>query len=124
MTASRWGVVGQQIRQQYAYARNMVADVLDGKQRMNGRLDSRSRLYAAAARQTYTNIRRREMATAGFAFEQNILGAADEHCPDCLNENDRGWVPIGSLSAPGTRRCLGQCRCWIAYVKTFSEAAA
>lgn len=110
MNASRWGTVGQQIRQQYAYARNMVQDVLDGKQRMNGRLDSRSRLYAQAARQTFTAIQRRERMLLGFTHERNVLGES-EHCPDCASETDRGWVPMGILSLPGTRRCRVNCAC-------------
>lgn len=123
MTASRWGTVGQFIRQQYAYARQMVADVLDGKQRMNGRLDARARQYAQSGRATYENIRRREMAQAGMAFERNVLHA-EESCGQCLAESERGWVPIGTLSPVGMRTCRGNCKCTIAFARTRSEAEA
>lgn len=123
MNSQRWGMVGQQIRQQYAYARTMVADVLEGRQRMNGRLDARARLYAQASRTTYENTRRREMARLGMAFEQNILHAS-ESCDGCLSASDAGWVPIGTLPAVGSRTCRLACRCTLAFAASRSEAEA
>lgn len=121
MTSSRWGTVGQLVRQQYAYARQMVADVLDGKQRMNGRLDARARQYANSGRTTYENIRRREMAQAGMAFEWNVLHA-DESCPECLQQADLGPVPIGTLVPIGSRICRSACKCTLAFSATRGEA--
>lgn len=122
MTQARWGTVGQVVRQQYAYARQMVADVLDGKQRMNGRLDARARQYANSGRSTYENVRRREMAKLGMAFERNVLHA-DESCAACLQQTGLGAVPIGTLSPIGSRTCRSACKCTIAYSATMSEAA-
>jgi hypothetical protein len=122
MTPERNGFVGSQVKIQYQYARQMVGDVLDGRQRLNGRLDSRARMYGQAARQTYTDIRRRESARNGMSFERNHLGAA-EHCASCVGETARGWVPIGSLIPPGRRTCRASCRCSLAYAETMSEAA-
>lgn len=123
MTQVRWGTVGQQIRQQYAYARQMVADVLDGKQRMNGRLDARAKQYASAARTTYENTRRREMARLGMSWEKNLLHAS-ESCGQCLAESGLGWVPIGTLAPVGSRTCRSACRCTLAFSATMSEAEA
>jgi hypothetical protein len=123
MTQSRWGYVGSVIREQYAYARQMVADVLDGKQRMNGRLDARARQYANSGRTTYENIRRREMALAGMAYELNVQHS-DEGCEECVAASDRGWVPIGTLPPVGARICRGACLCTLAFAATRSEAEA
>lgn len=123
VTQSKWGTVGQLIRQQYAYARQMVADVLEGRQRMNGRLDSRSRMYASSARTTYENIRRREMAALGFSFEVNVQHS-QEGCRECVAASDLGPVPVGTLPPIGGRQCRSMCLCTITFSATRSEAEA
>lgn len=123
MDASRWGTVGQQIRTQYAYARQMVADVLDGRQRLNGRLDARARQYGQAARSLYENTRRRQGAAAGLSFEQNHLHAS-ESCAQCIAMSARGRVPIGTLIPIGQRTCRGGCRCTLSFHRTATDAEA
>lgn len=117
MTPSRWGVVGQQIRTQYAYLTRFADDVLSGRQRMNGRMDARARQYGQASRTLYENIRRRTSAEAGFRFERNVLHPAD-HCNQCLNQTSLGIVPIGTLVPVGRRTCRSQCRCTLAYSRS------
>jgi len=114
MTPERWGFVGYQIRVQYQYARQFAADVMSGRQRQNGRMDARARMYGQAARSTYENIRRRESGTAGLRYERNVLHAS-ESCGGCLNASEQGWVPIGTLPPVGSRTCRGNCRCTLAY---------
>lgn len=123
VTQARWGTVGQLIRQQYAYARQMVADVLEGRQRMNGRLDARSRMYAAAGRTAYENIRRREMAALGYAFEVNVQHS-QEGCRECVAASDLGPVPIGTLPPIGSRQCRSMCLCTISFSRTRQDAEA
>ena len=123
MDASRWGLVGQQIRVQNLYARQMIADVLNGKQPMNGRLDARARMYGQSARTLYENIRRRESARAGLTFEQNHLHAK-ESCEQCIAMTRQGRVPIGTLIPVGQRTCRASCRCTLSYSRTMSEVAA
>lgn len=117
MGPAEWGQVGQRIRTQYAYARQMIGDILDGRQRVNGRLDARARQYGQAARATYERIRGPQSAGAGMQFERNVLGAA-EHCDSCVNQTAQGWVPIGTLVPVGSRSCRGNCRCTISYSRT------
>lgn len=124
MDASRWGVAGQQIRTQYAYARQMIADVLDGKQRLNGRLDMRARQYGQAARSLYENTRRRQAADdTAVHFEQNHLHAS-ESCGQCIAMSARGRVPIGTLIPIGQRTCRQQCRCTLSFHRTATDAEA
>lgn len=124
MDASRWGVVGQQVRVQYAYLARFTDDVLAGRQRMNGRMDARARQYGQASRTLYENIRRRESGDAGFRYERNELHPAD-HCEQCVNQTALGTVPIGSLVPIGRRTCRSQCRCTLVYSRqmTVEEAA-
>lgn len=112
MTQARWGMVGQIIRQQYVYQRNFLLDVLEGRQRQNGRMDNRAALYAATTHTTVVAIQRRLAVEQGARFERNVTGSG-EQCPDCLQQESLGWVPVGTLSLPGTRRCMSNCRCRI-----------
>lgn len=125
MTPARWLVVRQAIRQQLAFCGGFFADVVDGRQRRNGRLDARAGLYAGAARTTHTAITRRLAYEAGATYERNILGTHD-NCRECGQQADLGWVPIGTLSAPGTRTCLSNCSCTLSFshVASRHEAAS
>lgn len=118
-----WGRVGQQIRVQYQYARQMIGDVLDGRQPTNGRLDARARQYGQAARSLYENTRRQQSAQAGMSFEANYLHAS-ESCVQCRAMSAAGRVLIGSLIPIGSRTCRSSCRCTISYYRTASEAEA
>lgn len=122
MDQGKWGLVGQQIRVQYAYLNRMADDMLSGRQRMNGRLDARARQYGQASRSLYENIRRRESAAAGLSFERNILHPAD-HCAQCVSQSARGLVPLGSLVPIGQRTCRSQCRCTLSFSRSAVEAA-
>jgi len=117
MTPARWGTVGQLIRREYAFARAFAADVLAGRQRQNGRMDARARLYGQSIRGTYENIRRREVAAAGLRFERNVRHSS-ESCRQCVNASGQGWVPIGTLPPIGNRTCRGNCRCTLSYART------
>lgn len=123
MTPSRWGYVGARIRTEYGYVRGMVGDIISGAQPMNARLDQRARSYARAGRHTYTAINRREAGTRGNRRERNVLGSA-EHCADCSAQSRRGWVAVGSLTQPGSRRCQSNCCCHLEFTSQPSEAAA
>lgn len=125
MSPSRWGTVGQLIRTEYAYLRQFTADVLEGRQRWNGRMDARARMYGQATRRNYEAIRRRESASAGLQFERNVLHPAD-HCQQCLNQTALGSVPIGTLIPVGMRACRSGCRCTLSFSRQreMDEAAA
>lgn len=123
MSSEKWGYVGYRVKEQFVYFRKFAEDMLSGRQRWNGRADARARLYGQSARQTYTDIRRREAATSGHIYERNILGAA-EHCNQCVGETSRGWVPIGMLVPPGRRTCRGNCRCSLAYSRQREQEEA
>jgi hypothetical protein len=75
---------------------------------------ARASMYAGAIWSLAMNVQRAEKNRDGMRAEKNQLGPAD-HCSGCLSQTLRGWVPIGSLVAPGERQCLTSCRCWLEY---------
>lgn len=113
MNASSYGWTGTQIRAQYAYLRGFASDLAAGRLTVVQAL-ARATMYADAGRQTNRAAVARNARTRGEQEEYNVLGVAD-HCVDCLNQTAYGWVPIGTLSAPGARQCLTRCHCSISY---------
>ena len=123
MSSEKWGFIGYRIREQFQYSRQMVADVLDGRQRINGRLEARARMYGGAARQTYNAVRAGEAQSGGLRYERNVMGAA-EHCQGCRDQTAKGQVPRGTLVPPGYRQCRSSCRCHLVYSNTYEAMAS
>jgi len=98
------------VDQQLAWLRGLVLDIRFGRQRLDGTLLRRIRLYGNAAWSALLEFSRRLAMIQGFTREMNVLGVA-EHCQGCIDETAKGWVPIGSLVPIGQRTCLSNCRC-------------
>lgn len=122
VTPAQWGLTGAHVRAQYVFARRLVDDLVTGRQPLNGRLDARLRSYAQAPRALYEDTRRRMAMRTGSRFERNVLHAS-ESCNDCLRQAGLGFVPIGTLTPPGTRECRSNCRCTIAFASTIAVPA-
>lgn len=116
MSAAEYGAVGARVRDQYKYLRNFAAQLEAGLPR-DGMIVTRALQYVASARGAYHQIERTQMLTRGFAEEVNRLSQA-EHCEgdnSCVEQTERGWVPIGALVAIGERICRKFCRCYLVY---------
>lgn len=111
MDFTDWGWTGRKIRDQYAFLRSFAQDIATGVQPMDGRLLTRAALYAGAVRGTQRAMEHRQAQLRGHREERNRLGAADRHCAQCVDCSAQGWVPMGTLPAPGTRSCLSNCKC-------------
>jgi hypothetical protein len=75
---------------------------------------ARAAMYGDAPWAVAMNVQRAEKIRDGLKLEYNQLGISD-HCPDCIAQTLRKWVPIGTLIEPGSRQCLTRCRCWLEY---------
>jgi hypothetical protein len=121
-----FGRIGAAVKRQYKYLRGFADDISSGKQRLDGGTVSRARLYAQAGRGSFEKTRQTEMRARGFAEERNILAPA-EHCEgagSCVEQTERGWVPVGELIPIGGRLCVVNCKCRIEYRNADGEIAA
>jgi hypothetical protein len=111
---SDYAAIGNMLKEQYKYFRGMVADIRRGKQPLNSSLLARVALYGQAGRKTYEAVRVRAGTNTGLKEMRNILGPSD-HCHGasngCIEQNKRGWVPIGDLVPVGERLCGPNCHC-------------
>lgn len=113
MTAADFGSVGAAVKAQYAYLNRFAAEISQGYN-FDGRFRRRSEMYAEAGRHTYYDALDLEMIAAGMTEERNILSSA-EHCTECVDQTDLGWVLIGTLVPIGERTCLVACKCFKEY---------
>lgn len=87
------------------------------EQRMGMYFDSARTIYEESRRQSH----RDEAKVAGMKLEEkNILGDAD-HCRTtagvvgCPEWSKRGWLPVGTMTPPGCRPCLTNCKCRLGF---------
>lgn len=115
MTQADYGRVGQLLRQEYQFLSRFADGIADGSIPLDGRVLQRAAQYAQASRETYETFWRRETQRRGADEERNVRGATDSctssRRPGCVEETERGWVTIGTLSLPGSRTCLASCQC-------------
>lgn len=113
MSPADFGRVGNVLRDQYGYLRNLAVAIAGGLL-LDGRFGQRMTMYVQAGRATYHRTERAEMALRGFNEERNLRSAADS-CAGCLAASASGWVPIGTLTPVGSRDCMSNCRCALEY---------
>lgn len=118
MTNQSWGAVGRELRDQYGYLLDTARGIADGSIPLDGRFRQRVRLAGLSGKVSFEDAAERDQVARGFDEEMNVRGKFDS-CeagadrPGCIDETERGWVKAGTLSKPGTRRCLGNCGCGI-----------
>jgi hypothetical protein len=113
MTQADYGWIGNRVKEQYQYLNRFAAEIANGDQALNGRMVARAQMYGRAAHSTFEASRARDAEAIGVEQEErNITGSGDP-CSECPSLSARGWVPIGTLPAVGTRQCVANCRCHI-----------
>ena len=123
LSQANYGFMGRLIRDEYARVRTFAADIAEGRQPLDGRLDNRAKMYGAQSRQTFSAVTARERALRGAQQERNVLGKGDS-CDLCRAQSARGWVGMGALVPPGRRTCLSRCNCYLTYRAEPIEVAA
>lgn len=111
MTQADYGRAGQIIRQEYSYLRKFADDIASGKQRLDGTLTRRSKMYIGAARKTYYKGIEVAVNNARFTHIRSKLNPAD-HCQECVSLDGRWYVIAdGNYTPPGFRECGSNCKC-------------
>lgn len=102
--------ISQEIRGELNYFMGMIGDIISGKQRLDGTLGRRMAQYFHTAYTKFVSALSRMLAGRDFTEYRSVLNPA-EHCDQCIEEANRGWVPYGMLVPIGSRQCLGNCKC-------------
>lgn len=102
----------------FLFLRTFVNEIKSGIQKLNGLLLSRTALYAAAARDSYEEMRRHGVGMyTELAEERRVLDPGAHHCQTvgdhtgCPELAAMGWQPVGVLPRIYDTPCGTNCRC-------------
>lgn len=112
-----FGRAGQIIREEYQHLNQWVEEIKTGLP-LDGRLNTRSSLYAQAGRATFHQVQAEEMMKRGMDLVRSVLHPTADHCAECVAERDKGLQEIGQISIPGTRTCGRNCRCTLVFERS------
>lgn len=116
MSPDMWQKLENAIYFQLEHLRNFSRQIAQGLP-LDGSICRRMKMYIQAARATYHNIEAGLMAERGYGLYRSVR-TADESCTQCIEEEARGFVPIGDLVPIGSRECLTYCKCYYIYMNT------
>ena len=116
MTPADFGRVGQIVREQYGYLKNFGLDIASGKQRLDGTLGVRAKLYSQAGRNSYYRSKAANMS-GGVTHQRSIRSARDS-CRQCLDLDRKVFrIDDASFPLPGQRICRANCQCHLEYLR-------
>lgn len=120
MTPADYGRAGQIIREQYGYLKGFAADIASGKQRLDGTLGVRAKLYSQAGRNSYYRSKAANMT--GKVTHQRSIRSARDSCWQCIELHGRIFrIDDSSFPLPGRRVCNHNCRCHLEYLTLGAE---
>ena len=120
MTPADYGRAGQIIREQYGYLKNFAGDIASGKQRLDGTLGVRAKLYSQAGRNSYYRSKAANMS--GKVTHQRSIRSARDSCWQCVELHGRVFrIDDSSFPLPGRRVCNHNCRCHLEYLTLGAE---
>lgn len=117
MSDSRWAIVDRNIEAQMGYLHEFAGNIASGAQPMNGNICRIMFMYLQSGRGTYHDIEAARFSDAGFD-EYASVRTSNESCAGCIEEEQRGFVPLGDLVPIGSRDCLTHCLCYYIYRKS------
>lgn len=112
MTPADWGRIGGMLKEQYAYLKNLAAEIAAGKL-SPAQIAARMNMYFNSARESFERAFAVNAIAWGAVEERWVVNPAVENCVDCLGYQDEGWKPVGYFPFPGegASRCLTNCHC-------------
>jgi hypothetical protein len=122
LTHSDYGRAGQIIREQYGYLKGFAADIASGKQKLDGTLAARARLYSQAGRNSYYRSKAANMSDR-VTHQRSIRGKRDS-CWQCIELNGKVFrIDDLSFPLPGRRVCNHNCGCHVEYLRLGDDGA-
>ena len=110
MTPKDWGVLGSQIKPQYAYLSDFVTALPDLSE---AAIAARAKMYINSANQAAGKGAEAAVKASGEFTEERWVLDGGEHCSDCEGYAAQGWVALGELPTPGdgSTQCKSNCLC-------------
>lgn len=115
MTQSDWGKIGYWIRTENQHFYNLLLDLKAGNLSL-AQLNQRLEYYARASELAYWKMIEMAKFMAGMTEEHRFTNPLVDNCDACIEYENMGWQPLGSLPAPKTEcSCMRNCQCYKEY---------
>ena len=115
MDASKYGAIGNQIKEQYQYLAKFARSIEDSElseAQIRMRLDQ----YMQSSKVTFYKLELKTRLNDGFQRGKRLLDRQSKHCPACITHERLDWVSLSEIVAPGTScQCRSNCRCKLKY---------
>jgi hypothetical protein len=103
----------------FALLNGTAEGIRDGLIKKSGRLPISHGLRGGAVRTLFENWRVQEAKRQGYTEARRFLTPA-EHCeeselPGCIEEANKGWMPIDQLVPLGGCTCRSNCKCYVKF---------
>lgn len=119
------GRLGATLRKEYGFLRRRVLKLENGEISA-AQLAATVAQYSNAARATFEDEWGSIQDRRGARSERLVKGGTETSCDgtnSCDADQDRGWVPRGTLGRVGSRACKGACGCHFEYSTAAIEEA-
>lgn len=118
MTNQDWLVVARASKDNYWYLQRMATQIQSGQLRLvtlDGSINPwflrRADLYAQAGYNVFDLVSMDQARQNQAKYTRTVTNPRAENCTECLDEEHKGWVPIGESKPIGARLCGRNCRC-------------
>lgn len=102
------------ILSEFEYLNKFANQLSTGQKPINGSMLGRVRMYGQAVRGTYYESSNDLAINNGAIAVASVLHPTD-HCPTCIRQAAKGFMPFDELIPIGKRDCLSNCRCTLKY---------
>jgi hypothetical protein len=103
---------GNELRKNQYPAFRRLANQMSKGELSEAQIRARVASYADSAKISYEKAKKTQMVDKGDAWGRRRLGQCANHCDQCIEYAEQGWVPIDQVVPPGVDcDCRGNCCC-------------
>ncbi len=120
MTQSDYGALGQKLKQEYGYLRELAQELIRGEL-SEAQLRARMAQYASSGGTTHELARAKNHKKAGYLWEKRLRTKINS-CESCYTYAEMGWQPIATLPEAGQKcECRSNCGCYKVFSRNLTK---
>lgn len=116
LDAAELRALDAEVAVQEKYLKTFEREIVEENKPLDGTFVARAEQYGASVWGAAQEILRQGVAADhSYSHERRIHQGEDKPCPVCIEEEAKGWQPIGKLRKIGDSPCRCQCHCVLVF---------
>lgn len=116
LDAAELRALDAEVAVQEKYLKTFEREIVEENKPLDGTFAARAEQYGASVWGAAQEILRSGVAADhSYSHERRIHQGEDKPCPVCIEEEAKGWQPIGKLRKIGDSPCRCQCHCVLVF---------